>query len=147
MSFIMDLPPDVETRLEAEASRQGVPASAVALRLIERGMESQAAGGAKDMIARDGKGRAYLAGKTMRVVQIAIDAGAGETPEQIAAHYPHISLAQVCAALAYYYANRAEVDAEIAAADAFAQASMQDYVPHITRADLEERRAAQGKAA
>ena len=33
MSFIMDLPPDVETRLQAEASRQGVPVSDVALRL------------------------------------------------------------------------------------------------------------------
>ena len=34
MSFIMDLPPDVETRLEAEASRQGVPAAEIALRLF-----------------------------------------------------------------------------------------------------------------
>ena len=34
MSFIMDLPPDVETRLQAEATRQGVPPAAVALRLF-----------------------------------------------------------------------------------------------------------------
>ena len=34
MSFIMDLPPDVETRLQAEASRQGVPVADVALRLV-----------------------------------------------------------------------------------------------------------------
>ena len=139
----MDLPPEVETRLQAEASRQGVPASAVALRLIKRGMES----GPEDLIAHDEKGRACIAGKTMRVSQIAIDAGAGETPEQIAAHYPHISLAQVCAALAYYYANRAEVDAEIEAADAYVATLMQNYVPRVTRAELEERRRTQGKAA
>ena len=34
MSFILDLPPEVETRLQQEATRQGVPAAAVALRLF-----------------------------------------------------------------------------------------------------------------
>lgn len=34
MSFIVDLPPDVEVRLQQEATRQGVPASDVALRLV-----------------------------------------------------------------------------------------------------------------
>ena len=34
MSFIMDLPPDVETRLQQEATRQSVPAAEVALRLV-----------------------------------------------------------------------------------------------------------------
>ena len=37
MSFNMDLPPDVETRLQQEATRQGVPIADVALRLIEPG--------------------------------------------------------------------------------------------------------------
>ena len=92
----------METRLQAEANRQGVPVSAVALRFIERGMESsQSSGVVNDLIAHDERGRAYISGKTMRVSQIAIDAGAGETPEQIAANYPHISLAQVYAALVY----------------------------------------------
>ena len=143
----MDLPPDVETRLQAEASRQGVSTAAAALRFLERGMDGAAADGAQDLIARDARGRAYLAGKTMRVSQIAIDANAGEDAEQIAANYPHISLAQVHAALAYYYANRAEVDAEIEAADAYVATLMQNHVPRITRAELEKRRAAQGKVA
>ncbi len=38
MSFLMDLPPDVETRLQAEATRQGVAPNEVARRLIAEGL-------------------------------------------------------------------------------------------------------------
>jgi len=38
----------------------------------------------------------------------------GETPEEIAREYPQLSLAGVYAALAYYHANQAEVEAELA---------------------------------
>jgi uncharacterized protein (DUF433 family) len=34
----------------------------------------------------------------------------GLTPEEIAVQYPHINLAQIYAALAYYHANRDEID-------------------------------------
>lgn len=92
------------------------------------------------LISRDEKGRAYIAGKTMRVSQIVIDANAGDTPEQIAGNYPHISLPQVHAALAYYHANRTEVDAEIETADAFVETLMKADVPRVTLATLKERR-------
>jgi uncharacterized protein (DUF433 family) len=36
------------------------------------------------------------------------------TPEQIAARIEHLSLAQIHAALAYYHANRDEIDRDIA---------------------------------
>jgi hypothetical protein len=39
----------------------------------------------------------------------------GESAEEIARDRPHLSLAGVYAALAYYHANRGEIDAEIAA--------------------------------
>ncbi|MCX6593360.1 MAG: DUF433 domain-containing protein [Acidobacteria bacterium] len=39
----------------------------------------------------------------------------GLTPEQIADNYPHVSLAQVYAALSYYLANRQEIDDDLAA--------------------------------
>ena len=39
----------------------------------------------------------------------------GDTPEEILEAYPNLSAAQVYAALSYYYAHRAEVDAVIAA--------------------------------
>jgi hypothetical protein len=44
----------------------------------------------------------------------------GLTPEEIAGDYDHLSLAQVHAALAYYYANRDEIEADMAAEDAAA---------------------------
>jgi hypothetical protein len=36
------------------------------------------------------------------------------SPEEIAEDYPHLTLAQVHAALAYYHANREEIEADIA---------------------------------
>jgi uncharacterized protein (DUF433 family) len=38
----------------------------------------------------------------------------GRSPEEIAAQYGHLSLAQVHAALAYYHANTEEIEADIA---------------------------------
>ena len=38
----------------------------------------------------------------------------GQLPEEIADQYGHLSLAQVYAALAYYHANRQEVEADLA---------------------------------
>jgi uncharacterized protein (DUF433 family) len=42
----------------------------------------------------------------------------GQTAEDIAQTYTHLSLGQVYTALAYYHANRAQIDAELTAADA-----------------------------
>jgi Protein of unknown function (DUF433) len=39
----------------------------------------------------------------------------GQSPEQIAATHPGLSLAAVHAALAYYHSHRAEIDADIRA--------------------------------
>jgi uncharacterized protein (DUF433 family) len=38
----------------------------------------------------------------------------GLTPEEIVAEIPHLTLAQVFAALTYYHANREEIEADIA---------------------------------
>ena len=38
----------------------------------------------------------------------------GMTPEEIALEYPHLTLAHVHAALAYYHVNRDEIEADIA---------------------------------
>jgi uncharacterized protein (DUF433 family) len=42
----------------------------------------------------------------------------GLTPEEITTEVPHLSLAQVYAALTYYHANRQEIEADIAAEEA-----------------------------
>jgi uncharacterized protein (DUF433 family) len=68
------------------------------------------------LIARDPAvrgGRPTIAGTGISVRVIAIDGNSGLTPEEIAADRPALSLAQVFAALAYYHANKTEIDADI----------------------------------
>jgi uncharacterized protein (DUF433 family) len=66
-------------------------------------------------------GRPIIAGTTMRVQDIAIGfAYKGYSVEDLLAHYPHLSQAQVHAALAYYYAHKLEIDAQIEADEQFA---------------------------
>jgi len=60
-------------------------------------------------------GRPHLAGTGVSVRRIAGWYKLGLTPEEIAAEIPHLTLAQVHAALAYYHANRDEMDAEMEA--------------------------------
>ena len=38
----------------------------------------------------------------------------GTSPEEMHLQYPHVSIAQICAALAYYYDHQADLDAQIA---------------------------------
>ncbi len=58
-------------------------------------------------------GSPHVAGTGVTVKRIAGWHRMGMDPEQIAAQYGHLTLAQVHAALAYYYANRAEIDADL----------------------------------
>ena len=60
-------------------------------------------------------GRPRIAGTRITVQNIAIDFNAGMKPESIVAERTHLTQAQVYAALAYYYANKEAIDAEIAA--------------------------------
>jgi uncharacterized protein (DUF433 family) len=60
-------------------------------------------------------GRPRITGTRITVQNIAIDFNAGVKPEDIVAEKTHLTKAQVYAALAYYYANKEAIDAEIAA--------------------------------
>ena len=63
----------------------------------------------------DERGRAWVDDTAYRVSMVVIDA-TGYTPVQICdAHYNELTLAQVHAALSYYYDHKAEIDAEIEA--------------------------------
>lgn len=59
-------------------------------------------------------GRPRIAGTRMPVQTIAIFYKRGESPEEIGLQYPHLSMAQIYAALTYYHANQAEMEAAIA---------------------------------
>jgi len=61
------------------------------------------------------KGRPCIAGTGVTVRRIAGWYNLGLTPEEIAAKIEHLTLAQIHAALAYYHANRDEIDRDIAA--------------------------------
>ncbi len=62
-------------------------------------------------------GRVRINGTRITVHRIAVLYRQGQHAEDIAQSYPHLSLSQIYTALAYYHANRAEIDAELAAAD------------------------------
>src|SRR5439155_12597997 len=75
------------------------------------------------LIDRDPKirgGRPKIAGTGLTVSRIAVWYKMGLTPEEIALEYPHLTLAHVHAALAYYHVNRDEIEADIAQEDASA---------------------------
>ncbi len=59
-------------------------------------------------------GRACIDDTRIAVVDIAAILRQGTPPEQIILSYPSLNLAQVYAAISYYYENRNEVEAEIA---------------------------------
>jgi len=63
-------------------------------------------------------GRPCVAGTGVTVRRIVGWYKLGLTPEEITTELPHLSLAQVYAALTYYHANRDEIEADIAAEDA-----------------------------
>ena len=65
-------------------------------------------------------GRPKIAGTGVSVSRIAAWYRMGLTPEEIALEYPHLTLAQVHGALAYYHANREEIEADLAREEAAA---------------------------
>ena len=67
------------------------------------------------------KGRPRITGTGATVERIAGWSNLGLTPEEIAAKIEHLNLAQIHAALAYYHANREEIDSSIAADAAAAE--------------------------
>jgi len=72
-------------------------------------------------------GRLRIDGTRVTVNQIVVWYKQGATPEEIADQYPHLTLAQVYAALAYYHANREEVEADLAAEKVEAERLEQEY--------------------
>jgi uncharacterized protein (DUF433 family) len=66
-------------------------------------------------VQRDANGLAWVDDTNVKVVEVVMSKQAyGFTPEEMHEQYPHLSLAQIHAALTYYYDHREELDAEIA---------------------------------
>ena len=65
-----------------------------------------------------GSGRPLIAGTGTSVRRVVVLYKQGASAEEIARRMSHLSLAQVYAALAYYHANRDEIEADLAGEDA-----------------------------
>ncbi len=62
----------------------------------------------------DDDGVAWICGANTKVAEVVTDKLAyGWSPEEIARNHPHLSLAQVYSAFAYYHENREKLDAQI----------------------------------
>ena len=65
-------------------------------------------------VALDKSGVAWIDGTKVKVVEVIVDHLAyGHSPEEIHLQHPHLSLAQVHAAFAYYFDHQTELDEEI----------------------------------
>ncbi len=66
-------------------------------------------------IRLDAQGVAWIDDANVKVIEVVLDRLAyGWSPEEIHFQHPHLSLAQIHAALAHYYDHQAALDAEIA---------------------------------
>lgn len=91
-------------------------------------------------ICLDDRGVAYVAGTRIKVRHGAKERQAHRASvEQIQEAYPHLSLGQIYAALAYYYDHQEQVDAEIAEAARYAEELRAQNPNPLTRRQLEAR--------
>jgi len=66
-------------------------------------------------IELDSDGRAWITGANTKVIEVVLDKLAyGWSPDEMHLQHPHLSLAQIHAALSYYYDHQFEIDSEIA---------------------------------
>jgi uncharacterized protein (DUF433 family) len=69
---------------------------------------------ATNHITIDEKGVARIDGSRMKVLHVAEDKRFNDTtPEQMQRQWPHLTLAQIHAALAYYYDHQQELDSKM----------------------------------
>lgn len=77
-------------------------------------------------------GKACIAGHRIRVMDIVVwHEMRGYSPDEIIGLFPGITLAEVHAALAYYFDNRAEIEADFRREDELEEA-LRDKFPLIT---------------
>ena len=95
------------------------------------------------LIELDANGIAWIAGANTKVVEVVLDKMAhNSSPEEMHEQYPHLSLAQIHAALSYYYENQAEVDADIERWNRYVEELRAQQRNPLTRKALESRLAA-----
>lgn len=78
-------------------------------------------------IRQDDRGVAWIDDTNVKVIEVILDRLAyGWSPEEIHFQHPGLSLAQIHAALAFYYDHQSELDAQIAGQEQEAQRLRQE---------------------
>ena len=75
-------------------------------------------------------GTPHIAGTGVTVRTIVRWYNSGMSAEEITAEYPHLELAQVYAALTFYHANRAGMEAQMAAEEKESDKIEQEHLRH-----------------
>src|SRR2546425_4378023 len=92
------------------------------------------------LIEIDEKGIPWISGANTKVVEVVLDKLAyGWSPEEMHRQHPHLSMAQIHAALAYYYEHQDEVDADIERRDRMVEELRAQQRNPLTRQELEAR--------
>jgi len=92
------------------------------------------------LIELDESGVAWITGANTKVIEVALDKIAyGWSPEEMHRQHPHLSMAQIHAALGYYYEHQAELDAEIERQYQEVEALRAQQTNPFTRQELEAR--------
>jgi len=68
-------------------------------------------------IELDDNGVAWIRDANTKVIEVVRNKQGGWSAEEICKNHPHLSLAQIYAALSYYYDHKEEIDADIARRD------------------------------
>jgi uncharacterized protein (DUF433 family) len=77
-------------------------------------------------------GRLRIDGTRITINQIAVLYKQGYNAEEIADQYPHLTMAQVYAALSHYHANQEEVEADLTAEEQEALRAEEDLISDVT---------------
>ena len=92
------------------------------------------------LIEIDEKGVPWITGANTKVVEVVLDKIAyGWSPEEMHRQHPHLSMAQIHAALSYYYQHQAEVDADIERRNRYVEEMRAQNTNPFTREELESR--------
>jgi uncharacterized protein (DUF433 family) len=91
-------------------------------------------------IGKDERGVVWIADTNTKVKEVVLDQMAyGWDAQEIHRQHPHLSLAHIHAALAYYYDHQAEIDAQIKGDLDESERLRTGTKEQVTRAELEAR--------
>lgn len=91
-------------------------------------------------IQRDERGVAWIAETNTKVIEVAAEhSGYGWDAKEIHAAHPHLALAQIHAALSFYYDHKAELDEQLQRQMATYQRLRSEAKGQIGRGELRDR--------